>query len=89
VSSPGDIVPVPDDDDVDDDDDDDASKGSATPFNKSGSAYRRTAGSSIEDDRFSASLDTRSETDGARHPTLSVMQSSDRDVPRCATLGGR
>jgi len=85
VSSPGDVV-IPDGGDDDGDDDDDAPRESATPSSKSGSAYRRTAGSSTEDDRFSASLDTRSETDGARHPTLSVMQSPDRDVPRCATL---
>ena len=51
VSSPGDIVPVPDDGD----DDADASKESTTPFNKFGSAYRRTMESSIEDDRFSTS----------------------------------
>ena len=51
VSSPGDIVPVPDDGD----DNADASKEWTTPFNKSGSVYRRTVESSIEDHRFSAS----------------------------------
>ena len=43
----------------------------------------------VETDATSVIRDNRSIAEGARHPTLKVVQSFDIEVPQCNTRGGK